>query len=1579
MGIKKKMTAWFLVVVMVCSMFVGVPVSATEGDAGEKGTEFVMSTEANWQWDEESQCDRLSMDLSSFNKEEKWFENENGVVVSFGLKTGESIQYLNWDDIVVEALNEQDEYVEVTESIEYKAIDNVTEDIIAYELHLDEVEFGETAEYRFYQRDNSDETIALYYEAKRFGYYATSEDDGKGYLNTFYYSEDNNTFYLLPYNKDLENCVLEPFDSEEETTFEISYWDDELQQDIIINNKDDSFGDYVSCTSLEGDIFSGYKITVSDVAIENCRGFNLLFRGVEKWKLYDEEGNPILDEEDNITYEEVVRGQNIWVEPTPDNTFLLVHDENCDWGTDIQTVKYDKEGNPVGETRYLVDCGIDEHGERYIETYYSASDIKVYKKEFRWDEDSQQDVEERIEITGVVEDVEDENGNNSLYFTFEEEGDYIISMGENVEREFFVYANAWNDFYLSTDEGADPIWDFSTTGSEEDSTLYFIAKDLDSMSLENIEFDAYVDGEKIEDAEESSYFVYEDVSDEDVSDEEDITKKIYEIQITATQGFEIVAEAQLSDEEYTWNKTNHIWINYVETGLVFGDPEWGEEGLTGNVHEGSYTKFMEGEIYSVRWLWLGTLDITEEGDQYTPLDASAFEENAENQVQINDSTDYIIKTEEEWPFSSEQDTVIVKEGLAENGIYGFYVRDDLTITYGDDSVILAKNLPSIGFYKANEASFDNYIRDEYFMSHSEMFEGMDIYVIPREGVENYSYTLDTIDRTILVNGESFDYKHISEEEPAGYYQSARPFTEPIKVSVSKCSGSFLRIKVNIDWGDPEPEYIEQYLGLLYENKDAIIVEDNSPHEGFGGCLISESDYNVSQWWQMSGDVYYWVHGKTIQDVVDQLSAVAEAGEVTVDGKTYPIGMTDYIWLNTSYFKYSKDFANSTQHVVTPSNIKGIIMQAGAEAPYALYDDGSKKGYYQVQEWTNGDNNLLLTQVPDDSNYYLVEELPEEDAMAQKADYVVSDYENVWTMESLENEDYKQIVDEFGNPLNPYPVYLPNLYVDATVEVKMIGNFGDREVDKQVQLGFYEGSTNKSIINGKEFSAENIGDAPVTLGEDTGNEVTVTVTEFKASTECTNAPINGESCEVTLDGENATLRDKIDIYQKGDDDYADAKELAEGKPLKVKLDVKEAKEDDTEAKKVKEQVEKDCSKDKTKPSKVQYLDIDMKYQVGDRDPKAVTETMEEVDITMDIPDSFQKADKHAKKRKYKVYRYHNGKVDILDAKFDKDKKKLHFKTDKFSTYALVAEDVAPISIEVSANPTKLSYVEGEMFDTTGMIISLVYSDGTKEAITGYTVSVTSALALTDKIVTVTYEGFTVQLPITVLAKPATDPDNDTPQEVLPEVGETVTTTNGSCKVTAIGLEGTVEVTFTPSKANKKAKKAKIDKKVTIDGKEYAVTAIAASAFSGNTKMTSISIPDTITKIGKNAFKGCTKLKKVTIPKNVTDIGSNAFYNCKKIASVTIKGSSLTKIGTGAFRKCSNLKSVTIPKNVTEIGKDAFRDCKKLNKVTFKGTKIKKIGKNAFKNIAKKPTIKVPKSKKKDYKSLLKKSGYTKTVK
>lgn len=1557
MGIKKKMTAWFLVLVMVCSMFVGVPVSATEGDAGgqeESVTGLAFADNMNWN----EGIPTLS-DEAQFSNE-MWItpNSSREIVLAYNGKT------IPTSDSASITVTKNDEVV-----------NNVISAYGEESPDLWRVSFTDLGEYTIkYDAEGVTEnnTVTVHVELPEVGFYTSMDRSEESIVhnNEFVFSDSDvdNVFYLILYAGECEIAL------DGERPFEATIYED---GDRKITDAE-TLKEYFTCDPVKdenNEVIAGtYKITVS-----SKKDFGLDVKAVVQEDANNRDTYGYI----NIRYHQPMDG--------------LVTKDWIDWnnaGPFVNTsAEFSKEvGANVKEDKLFYFAYLsEEDGE---ETKITADKLTVTRANGE---------EEEIVVQTCAE-----NG-DLVMIQFPDAAEYIVTYtGEgNKDKSITVHVGYPEvGFYTSATQSpgsilANNCFVYTDLEKEDSKKFYLILKSDNDIELQ----------------EESPFVVttYDEASDTEVKIEDvDIIKEqyidvnkledisgVYELTVKADKSFGFEVKTQIKDGEgHSWEDIRHIDVRYVETGLVFGDPIWDDNGLTGELWDGSYAKYMEGEICSVRWVYLG---VTEDGENYTAVDPSAFEEDTENpneQLKINGATDYIIKSSDEGPFSADNDTVIIKDELAAKGIYGFYMSDNIDITYGGETITITKNLPTIGFYKANEASFDNFISNDYFMSETEMFEGMPIYVLPRSDVKNYSYTLDTIDKTILINDEEFVYTHISDDEqPAGYYQSGSSFSEPIKISVSKCAGSFLRLRGEINWAEGESEPFEQYLSLLYENKDAIILEDNSPHEGFAGCLISESDYKVSQWWQMSGDVYYWVHGKTIQDVVDQLSAVAEAGEVTVDGKTYPIGMTDYIWLNTSYFKYSEEFANSTQHVVTPSNIKGIIMQAEAEAPYALYDDGSKKGYYQVEEWVSGENTMLLTlptmqPVEGEKLYYKVEKLSDEEAEKQQADYRVYDYENPVTIVEDENgnrriktagyEDYVANVDKDGNATNLYPVFLPNLYVDATVEVKMMGNFGNEEAGKKVQLGFYEGSTNKSIINGKEFSAKDIGKVETVesamIGSDEENIVTVTVTEFKASTECSKAPINGESCEVTLDGENADLRDKIDIYQKGDDDYADAKELAEGKPLKVKLDVKEAKEDDAEAKKVKEQVEKDCNKDKTKPSKVQYLDIDMKYQVGDRDPKAVTETMEEVDITMDIPDSFQQTGKHAKKRKYKVYRYHDGKVDMLEAEFDKDKKKLHFKTDKFSTYALVAEDVVPVSIEVSANPTKLSYVEGEMFDTTGMTISLVYSDGTKEIITGYTLSATSALVLTDKAVTVTYEGLTVQVPITVLEKPAaTDPENDTPQVILPEVGETVTTANGSCKVTAIGLEGAVEVTFTPSKANKKAKKAKIDKKVTIDGKEYEVTAIAAGAFSGNTKMTSISIPTTVTKIGKNAFKGCTKLKKVTIPKNVTEIGSNAFYNCKKMTSVTTKGSSLTKIGTGAFRKCSSLKSVTITKNVTEIGKDAFSDCKKLSKVTINGTKLKKVGKNAFKNIAKKSTIKVPKSKKKAYKNLLKKAGYTKTVK
>ena len=99
MGNKKKLTAWFLALVMVCSMFVGVPVSAEETEL----TGFVVSTDFIRYWDEEEECEYIT-EVNNMNRDDKWGENADSVMLAFGYIDSASSDpnYLSWEDICVE-------------------------------------------------------------------------------------------------------------------------------------------------------------------------------------------------------------------------------------------------------------------------------------------------------------------------------------------------------------------------------------------------------------------------------------------------------------------------------------------------------------------------------------------------------------------------------------------------------------------------------------------------------------------------------------------------------------------------------------------------------------------------------------------------------------------------------------------------------------------------------------------------------------------------------------------------------------------------------------------------------------------------------------------------------------------------------------------------------------------------------------------------------------------------------------------------------------------------------------------------------------------------------------------------------------------------------------------------------------------------------------------------------------------------------------------------------------------------------------------------------------------------------------
>ena len=125
----------------------------------------------------------------------------------------------------------------------------------------------------------------------------------------------------------------------------------------------------------------------------------------------------------------------------------------------------------------------------------------------------------------------------------------------------------------------------------------------------------------------------------------------------------------------------------------------------------------------------------------------------------------------------------------------------------------------------------------------------------------------------------------------------------------------------------------------------------------------------------------------------------------------------------------------------------------------------------------------------------------------------------------------------------------------------------------------------------------------------------------------------------------------------------------------------------------------------------------------------------------------------------------------------------------------------------------------------------------------------------------------------------------------------------------------------------------------------ISAIAPYAFSQNTAITSLRVPETLNTIGEGAFFGCTSLERVKLNNTLSYIGPLAFQGT---AYLNTTDKEFLVLGDGILVKYSGTaEDITLPDNVKQIAGSAFYGNKTIKKIAFTDN-VSYIGMRSFMN-------------------------------
>ena len=143
---------------------------------------------------------------------------------------------------------------------------------------------------------------------------------------------------------------------------------------------------------------------------------------------------------------------------------------------------------------------------------------------------------------------------------------------------------------------------------------------------------------------------------------------------------------------------------------------------------------------------------------------------------------------------------------------------------------------------------------------------------------------------------------------------------------------------------------------------------------------------------------------------------------------------------------------------------------------------------------------------------------------------------------------------------------------------------------------------------------------------------------------------------------------------------------------------------------------------------------------------------------------------------------------------------------------------------------------------------------------------------------------------------------------------------------------------------------------IFSEDITMIELEKGVFEDNTKLTYVSLPDSLKEIPERAFSDCTGLVRVKLPSSLEKIGASAFEGCSNLETSGASGEkqfvlpdTLTEVGEDAFKDCGDLTSVTIGTGLKDIPDGMFDNCDSISSLTFaEGSTVEKIGEGAFRD-------------------------------